>query len=285
VAAETQDLETGARVPVPHPIYDVSPDGRLALSLGFGRLAWTRPGYGYEGAPDPWKETAAPADDGVRVVDLRDGASRLVVSLEKLARFQPRPEFATSHHWVNHLLFSPDGGRFIFLHRWGGRDGWRATRLFTAAPDGGNLRLLLDHGMVSHFIWRDPSAILVWARHPSHGDAFYHVDDRTGEARPFAKGVLGSDGHCSYSPDRKWVLVDTYPDRDRKQHLYLVRARDEKRIELGAFRLPPELKGPWRCDLHPRWSRDGARVCIDSAHEPTRQVYVLDVRGITEPRG
>jgi hypothetical protein len=35
-----------------------------------------------------------------------------------------------------------------------------------------------------------------------------------------------------------------------------------------------------RCDLHPRWGRDGRAVCIDSAHEGARQMYVLDVSGL-----
>jgi hypothetical protein len=41
-------------------------------------------------------------------------------------------------------------------------------------------------------------------------------------------------------------------------------------------------KCPWdstgRCDLHPRWNRDGTQVCFDSAHEGERQVYAIDVR-------
>ena len=36
-----------------------------------------------------------------------------------------------------------------------------------------------------------------------------------------------------------------------------------------------------RCDLDPNWSRDGRSVCIDSIHEGSRQVYILDVSELT----
>ena len=142
---------------------------------------------------------------------------------------------------------------------------------------GGNLRLLLDHQLVSHFVWRDARTLLVWAQHPSAGKCFYLVDERTGAVAPFHKGVLVEDGHASFSPDGAWVVCDTYPDQRGMRHLFLVHARDGVRIELARLHSPEGWHQAARCDLHPRWSRDGARICIDSAHEKTRQVYVIDV--------
>ncbi len=37
------------------------------------------------------------------------------------------------------------------------------------------------------------------------------------------------------------------------------------------------------CDLHPRWSRDGRQVCVDSPDEHARQIVVADVSSITAP--
>jgi len=56
---------------------------------------------------------------------------------------------------------------------------------------------------------------------------------------------------------------------------------DRKRVDLGRYYSPPELTGPIRCDLHPRFNRDGTAICFDSAHEGTRQLYTLDFH---EPR-
>ena len=76
------------------------------------------------------------------------------------------------------------------------------------------------------------------------------------------------------------MLNDTYPDKQRLQWLMLFNPTTGRRYDLNQFHLPPKLTGPFRCDLHPRWNRDGTQVCIDSAHEETRQVYVVDVREI-----
>ncbi len=279
--AEIADVRLGTKRSLSFPIYNVSPTGTLAVSLNFSRLAWTRPGYGYEGIPDPGRHVPAPEADGVYRVDLGTGEHRLVVSLAALARYKPKPVFGESYHWVNHLLFNTDGSRFILLHRWSRPGHGRGTRLFTAGPEGDRLRLLLDHEMVSHFFWRDRETILAWARHPSGGDRYYLVNEQTGRVDVIGKEVLKQDGHVSYSPDRRWILTDTYPDQRRMRTLLLYRVSDGKRIDLGRFFSPPELSGPARCDLHPRWNRDGTQVCIDSAHEQTRQVYVIDVSRYT----
>ena len=99
----------------------------------------------------------------------------------------------------------------------------------------------------------------------------------TGDVREFGTGIVPSDGHCSLRPGGGWILNDSCPDEARLQSLHLVRERDLRRIELGRFYAPPEVTGQVRCDLHPRWNRDGTQVCIDSAHEGSRQMYVLEV--------
>ena len=35
------------------------------------------------------------------------------------------------------------------------------------------------------------------------------------------KQHFSSDGHPQFSPDRKYIITDTYPDRNRKQRLIL----------------------------------------------------------------
>ena len=185
-------------------------------------------------------------------------------------------------HWFNHLLFNPDGSRFIFLHRWWtpGQSGFR-TRMLTAAFDGTNVHVVDPHGQTSHFIWRDPKHILAWAWHPSHGNTFYLYEDGTAKVEIVGQGVMTGNGHCTYLPGNGWILNDTYPDKARNQNVYLYNVATGKRIPLGHFHSPPEYTGEWRCDTHPRFSPDGRSVVIDSPHGGNgRQMYLIDISGI-----
>ncbi|KPK70835.1 MAG: hypothetical protein AMJ84_07285, partial [Acidithiobacillales bacterium SM23_46] len=271
---------------LPRPVYAVSRDGEQAVTLDFDRLNRLRSGYGYMALPEKHEDVAAPADAGIYWMDLRTrqpaGGNKQIISLEWAAANQPDERFAQAQHWFNHLQFNPSGTRFIFLHRWKRPGNRWCTRMYTAKPDGSDIRLHADTGMVSHFDWRDDRTILAWSRTKEKGDRFYLFDIETNQTQAVGEGVLTRDGHCNYSPDRKWILNDTYPDRNRMQTLMLYRVADGRRIDVGKFYLPPKLKGPFRCDLHPRWNRDGTQVCIDSAHGGTRQLYVINVSQITK---
>jgi len=272
--ATIRNVHSGRMRTLPRPVYAVSRDGKQAVSLDFDRVNRLRPGYGYLALPERYKDNPAPADAGIYHVDLTTGRNGLIIPLAWAAGHKPDDRFAGAEHWFNHLQFNLTGTRFLFLHRWRSptRNSWW-TRLYTANTDGSGIRLLSDTGMVSHFDWRDNYTILVWTRTKEHGYHFYLIDDRTSEHTVLGDGVLTADGHCSYSPDRKWILND----------LMLYRPADNRRVDIGRFHMPPAwAHKPWRCDWHPRWSRDGKQVCFDGAFESTRQVYVIDVGDITK---
>jgi hypothetical protein len=186
-------------------------------------------------------------------------------------------------HYFNHLLVNTDGSRLEFLHRWRpqGKTRW-LTRMFTCAPDGSDLRCIINTGMASHFIWRDPAHILVWARHASHGDKFYVVEDEEGgEFEVIGPDVMTRDGHCTYLPDRDWIVNDTYPDRNRNRLVYLYHVPSGRRTDIGCFYQPPGYDGEWRVDCHPRHSPDGRTIVIDTPHTGQgRQLHLIDISAI-----
>lgn len=265
------------RQELPVPVYAVSPDRRSGYRVNFSRLHTLRPGYGYAGPVDPFANEPAPERDGVFRVDLQTGREELVLSVARLAR-EADPE-GKYRHWVNHVQVNTDGSRFAVLHRRNqthGRLPW-TTRLMTASPDGSDARCLADYGSVSHYDWQDTRRLLAWAKWRQPDEGYFLFDENVPEPEQVGGGVLTCDGHCSFSPNRRWVLTDTYPDAEGKRTLILYDLAGRKRMDLGRFLSPTPRQVEIRCDLHPRWRQDGRQICLDSVHEGYRGMYVLDV--------
>ena len=212
------DVHTRKKRTLPAPVYALSPDGKWALAPDFRRLHDWRPGYGYAGIPDRNAKVQAPDDAGIWRIDLDDRQ----IQPDSALLAKP-PKFLTSardwtgaSHWFNHLLFSPDGSRFSFLHRWGVRQPNGTSRsppacsprartardLFAARPQRRHLALHLA---------RPASHILAWAWHPSHGNKFYLFQDKTDQVEVVGPDVMTVNGHCTYLPGNRWILNDTYP--------------------------------------------------------------------------
>ena len=283
-AARVMDIDTGASRVLDRPIAAVSHDQRSALSLNFARLR-VRPEVGYPGLPDPWDGVDHPDDDGIYLIDLYSGAAELEVSLDQIASVRPHPSMHGAVNWVNHLIFSPDDTQAMFVHRWWppGAPRYR-TRFMVVRIDDGSIREIWPT-RASHMCWRSPKEILfsaIPADLPDDSDSrpgpmgFWLLDLASGDACKVGREVLPADGHCSYRPGGRFVLMDTQPGADGLRRLLVYDEEAEQALELGRFHSPSRYAGPVRCDLHPRWSRDGGQVCIDSVHEGSRQMYVID---------
>ncbi len=279
------NVATSTARTLPAAIYCVAPSGRWALGLDFARTGRLRPGYGYP-ADEATAGEAAPEASGIYRLDLATGDVEPIISLAQIAAIDsPHYDGRGMENWFNHLLVSPDGSRFIFLHRWDatGPAGPK-TRLFTAAPDGTDLRMLTDAG-ASHFIWRDPGHLHAWARlRPDDEWAHLLFDEATGHPERVGKpDRLTHNGHMTYLPGGEWILNDHACGRDATRHrtkLYLYHVPTDRRVDLADVWHDNRHAGPMRCDLHPRASRDGRRVCFDSAHEGTRQMYLVDIADV-----
>ena len=100
------------------PVYTVSNDGKTALSLDFSRLHRLRPGYGYSNLEDKTKDEKVPDAPCVSRLDLRSGKIESILSYKQLCDFEHRDDMDGAEHKVNHLMLSPDGKRFMVIHRW-----------------------------------------------------------------------------------------------------------------------------------------------------------------------
>ena len=282
--ARILDVKSGETRTLCRPIYCLSPDGNWALSLNFSRLDRERPGYGYPGAFDPNEKVNIPDDEGIWLVDLKNNRAELIVSVAQITEKFFRSDMENAPGWFNHMLFSPDSRRISFFHRWrlyqqNGEPGGHITHMFTANRDGSEIWPLNLELMSSHYTWTDDRHIINFSNRYKAGWQYYLYTDQSNDTRIIAENIFPGDGHCSYSPDGKWMLTDSYPQEDNCRKLFLYHLESGKAYEIGSFYSDPAYPIPTRCDLHPNWSRDGKQICIDSIHEGSRQMYVLD----TEP--
>lgn len=253
------------------PVYTVSSDGKTALSLDFSRLHNLRKGYGYAVLPESTEGEALPKTTAIWKINLLSGEVRPLFNYEAFANFEPRMEMKGAVHKVNHLMMSPSGKRFIVLHRWfqGQR---KYTRLVTCNIDGTEMYNLSDDDAVSHCFWKNNEEILAFENKYKTGTGYYLMKDKT-QDYTHKWPILCGDGHPSYSPDGKLVVTDTYPDRARIASIKIMEG-DKVNVIARVF-APFKYDNDTRCDLHPRWSRDGKMICFDSVCEGHRGLYVI----------
>ena len=269
--ARIVDIETGDDRALEAPIYAPTPDGTAAYTLDYDRLDVTRPGYGYASPGAERTIDPHPDDEGVYRVDVEHDVVSLLVSLAELASFDRAPSMDDGLHWVNHLQISPTGQRVAFIHRSETADDRRWLDRLFVTDETGDLQLL-HNGLVSHYDWRTDEELLAWTDHDGPGFYRYDID---GSVDPVGHGVLPRDGHCSFSPDGEWLLLDSSPDRCRHRGLFRYRWPDGPLECLAAVHSPATSRSSLRCDLHPRWDRTGRRICFDSTHGSGRQLYDL----------
>jgi len=90
-------------------------------------------------------------------------------------------------------------------------------------------------------------------------------------------GLLEFNAHASFAPDGRWLLLDRRAPQTSGGDLLLCDLPARRCLRVARFPHDERMAGPLRCDLHPRWSRDGTRICVDAVRDGLRQVVLLDV--------
>ena len=254
----------------------ISPTEPIGLGLNFARMAHCRAVVGYDNEwQDEWVDRRE--DDGLHLIDFRDGSSKLLLSIADVASAFPEgpPE---GRAWFNHVYFNTNRTRILFLYRAGEGEGIRITSMWTVNTDGSDLELQIPAGKkTSHFAWRDTERIM--ASSDVLGPMqFVEFRDRLKDFAPFGGGAFPADGHNAFSPDRNWVVCDTYPrGEERMSEIMLYEMETGEKTVLGNFHSEPQYTKDIRCDLHPRWSPDGKTITFDTVHGDTRQIWLADV--------
>jgi len=275
------NLKTQVERIIDMPVYAMSPDRTTALSLDFSRLHRLRPGYGYGNIPETTKNEKCPDTICIWKVNIATGAVTPLLKYTDFASFEPKENMTGAEHKVNHLMISPNGQRFMVLHRWF-QNGVKYTRLVTCNMDGTDMFNLSDDDFVSHCCWKNDEEILSYLSKKDGGKGYYLMKDRTHEYEKKWPELI-MDGHPTYSYDGRFAVTDTYPNRTRIQSIYIMQGDVVHRV--ARVFSPFKYGGDVRCDLHPRWSRDGKQICFDGSFNGKRAVCIVNCEEVTGGNG
>ncbi len=289
--AKIYELDKGVVGQYDMPVYAMSPDGRWGVSLNFSRIP--RRGYSYADVPVPNAMHPDLDNDGIFLMDMHSGKSRLLCSYREIAALHPMPyELEDMYWWLNHAIFNCDSTRLLFLYRQSTDTNtfipWK-THMYTVGLDGKDMSCPLPHfywnNMISHQIWgRTPYEVLLDANWRGTGSDYVVFDERKMplQAQLISKG-MGPMGHLVFSPDGQWMLADTYPVEGIQQ-LAMVQVSTGDYKVIGRFRheQPKGTPVDVRCDLHPRWSEDGILFTVDTIHTGNRAMYLMETAAVTE---
>jgi hypothetical protein len=163
VVARAYHPVTGATRTIGSAIASVSPDRRTAMGLDFARMAHCRPVVGYANDMEPAQIDPFPEDDGLFLLDLESGRSRLAMSIAEVVRASGYSMQRGGIAWFNHIAFNTVGSRLLFFLRIklpGPQN--HLTSVWAIDPDGGNLQCQIDFQYSSsHFAWRDPHRVTI----------------------------------------------------------------------------------------------------------------------------
>ena len=300
---------------IPFPIYVIHPNGKEALSVKYERHYWCRPGYNYQNIKDTKWNIPIHSEDGIFKVNLETGDTQLIIRTQDIVYLNPTDEISNSCNWLEHMMYSPDGERFLFFHRWR-NNGADKSRFYTSSNSGSNLVFYPDTGFYSHCDWQDKEHLIVWTVEPiviKNNYKNYIVKIKNSPLKRIlsyfyqlikpvipigikrrisfeSKLILFKDISLEYevlggndlsgnghtTVSEKDKLLLNDTYQDSENHRDLYFYDIEKKEKYNIGRFYSTYNScGYRCDLHPRLARDKKHIVIDSAHCNKRKIMII----------
>ena len=159
------NINTGDKCDIDWSIYGISPDGSKSIALEMERSRWCR-AYHYKSIDNLKQEGRIIDTDGIFEVDLRNNQRKRIISIKDVVSIDADPDFDKKKHWLEHIMISPNGKRFCFLHRFSDvQDVFKySTRLCIANSDGGNLQVIDGWREFNwtHFGWKSDDEFVIY---------------------------------------------------------------------------------------------------------------------------
>ena len=309
------NIRTKEKRIIPFPIYVVHPNGKEALAVNYERHYWCRPGYNYQNIKKSEWDVPIHPDDGIFRVNLETGDVKLIVSTQDVVNMAPNEEIVSSNNWLEHMMYSPNGDRFLFFQRWHA-NGIDKSRFFTSGKNGEEIVMYHDCGFYSHYAWSDEKSLIVWTHEPQSSK----IDNKNTignlKNQPIAKllkpvyiffkplipekiknkivcesklilfqditlkyTVLGDSklrGNGHTTVIKANKLLLSDSYQDVDSYRHLFFYDLDKNRKISVGKFYSQYNDcGYRSDLHPRQSMDDALIIIDSAHSKKRKVLVI----------
>lgn len=308
------DVDTLLRKVINFPVYAVHPNGKTALGVRYERHYWCRPGYNYQSFADRRFDENCADDDGIFLIDLEKNQFSLKIPVPQLASFPGCQDTSKYQNWVEHILYSPSGKAFMFFLRWL-ENGEDKSRVFIVDNDW-NLSVLPDNKFFSHYCWKGEQILTIWTSLKSRQGIIKQMRTFLAKLKILKellmpaynllkkhsnKSVINlltqssslvdyqvlcpkevqaiydvqGNGHQTWFKDQQRLLNDTYQDEESYRELMVVDTDKKITKSIGKF-FSTYNDCTYRCDLHPRLSFDEKKIVIDSAHNLTRKILVIE---------
>jgi len=217
------------------------------------------------------------------IIDLDSGKTLKNFSHEDIAKTYPvNSYFENTIIWVNHPKFNKSGSKLLFVVRSKHNNIQRSDLfVFDFASEKLFCALMWNDWKLGghHPVWYDENEILMNLCLSEESDmCFIRFSDFYKGYTVIAPDIKGS-GHPTISPNKKFLITDTYPNREGIQNLRLIDLASNKEISLGEFFSPPRFRKRFGTDLHPRWINNSL-ICFDSTMDKNRGVYLIDISSL-----
>lgn len=273
------DLQGEPVKTIPFPTGAASQNGRFIASYDFERLNIGMYGYGYanESVLIESTNTDIPKNSGFIIYDLENNITVSKSSIFSINEFLKERKLLGGYLFVTHFLFSPNNKRVLFLLRSYKKGRRLVSRMISCNIDGSDLHVFQTGNMVSHISWVNDDKVLAYCSDIIEKDGYYLFTDRCDDYQNIGKEYYSYDGHPQYSKANNSFITDSYPNRRRLQELSIYNFDSNIKSIIGRFYSPINYINELRCDLHPRWDREGKKICFDTTYTGQRTLCVVEI--------
>lgn len=270
------DIKTGEDRELDWSIYGLTPDGKKSIALNMERSYWCR-AYHYVSVANEKYNVRVPEDDGIFEIDILNNKRKRIVDISDVIAIDKEPYFDKAKHWLEHIMISPSGKRFCFLHRFtvGDLNDYE-TRLFVANIDGTNLQIVADwrRYFLSHFGWDGDDGFAIYSyESPLHTKVLSSLS-YSGSKKASFISLVKSLYHKLPKPLKRFISsIRTHGDSIQTTYYQYFALID------GKFELKKIIKNSeFDVDGHPSFTKDGQYMITDSYPDKSnyRRLLVYD---------